>query len=110
MIGMTVSSVLCGHLSDKYGRLKILKASILLEILSGILCSFAPSIYVFMAARYLLAFGAYGRYLTGFMLVMETTGVKQRARNGIMCRLGWAFGYFMLPGLGILCNLIFISN
>lgn len=30
---------------------------------------------------------------------METTGVKQRATNGIMCRLGWALGYFMLPGL-----------
>ncbi|KAI1280346.1 Solute carrier family 22 member 3 [Halotydeus destructor] len=55
-----------------------------------------------MIGRFLLAIGAYGRYLTGFMLVMETTGPNVRATKGITCRLGWAIGYFLLPGLGML--------
>jgi MFS family permease len=68
MGGMIISSLVCGHLSDKYGRLPVLWAAVVMESLAGLSCAFSFSIYQYMASRFILAIGAYGRYLTGFML------------------------------------------
>ncbi|RWS29104.1 organic cation transporter protein-like protein [Leptotrombidium deliense] len=104
MVGMILSSLVCGQMSDKYGRLPILWASILFEIFAGISCALSFSIYQYMISRLILGIGAYGRYLTGFMLVLETTGTKHRSKMGILCRFGWALGYFILPGIVWICR------
>lgn len=31
--------------------------------------------------------------------VLETVGTKNRATIGIVCRIGWALGYLILPGI-----------
>ncbi|XP_015794157.1 solute carrier family 22 member 3-like [Tetranychus urticae] len=99
MCGMTISALLCGHFSDKYGRLPVLWTAVVTEIVAGLSCAFSISIYQYMISRFVLAIGAYGRYLTGFMLVIETTGPEYRATMGIVCRFGWALGCFILPGI-----------
>lgn len=71
MCGMTLSALLCGHFSDKYGRLPVLWATIIMELIAGLSCAFSVSIVQFMISRFILAVGAYGRYLTGFMLGIE---------------------------------------
>lgn len=65
MAGMIVSSLVCGHLSDMYGRLPVLWVAIILETVAGLSCAFSFSIYQYMISRFILAVGAYGRYLTG---------------------------------------------
>jgi len=68
MVGMVLSSLMSGHFSDKYGRLPVLWAAVVLEIIAGLSCAFSFSIHQYMISRFLLAIGAYGRYLSGFML------------------------------------------
>lgn len=68
MAGMVISSLISGHFSDKYGRLPVLWTAVILELLGGLSCAFSFSIYQYMISRFILAIGAYGRYLSGFML------------------------------------------
>lgn len=51
MIGMAIGQLFFGPLSDKFGRRKPLLASMLLFMLSTILCIFSPDIEVFVALR-----------------------------------------------------------
>lgn len=51
MIGLATGQVFIGPLTDKYGRKKILVASMLLFAIASVLCIIAPNIYVFNLMR-----------------------------------------------------------
>lgn len=68
MFGISISALLFGYLSDKYGRTKILHIALVLEILGGFASIASNSIEIFTLARLFLALGVYGRNLTAFLL------------------------------------------
>lgn len=51
MIGLAAGQVFIGPLTDKYGRKRILVASMLMFAIASVLCIFAPNIYLFNLAR-----------------------------------------------------------
>lgn len=51
MIGLAAGQVFIGPLTDKYGRKKILVASMLMFAIATVLCIIAPNIYVFNLMR-----------------------------------------------------------
>lgn len=51
MIGLAAGQVFIGPLTDKYGRKRILVASMLMFAIASVLCIMAPNIYVFNAMR-----------------------------------------------------------
>lgn len=53
MIGLAAGQVFIGPLTDKYGRKRILVASMLLFAIASVLCLLAPNIFVFNALRVL---------------------------------------------------------
>jgi len=97
MFGISVSALLFGYLSDKYGRTKILQIALCWEILGGFFSIFANSIVLFTIARFFQSLGTYGRNLTAFLLGIESVGSLHRAKCGVAYQLGWAVGYVMLP-------------
>jgi MFS family permease len=104
MLGIVFSALIFGHCSDKYGRKPSLLVAVIIEILSGFLSALSPSVNIFIFSRFLLAFGCYGRNLTGFLLAIESVGTKYRAAMGIAVQLGWATGYCLLPLMAYLIN------
>jgi DHA1 family bicyclomycin/chloramphenicol resistance-like MFS transporter len=60
MIGLAAGQIFIGPLSDKFGRKKLLVLSMLLFILSTVLCIFAPNIHVFNALRVCQGLGGAG--------------------------------------------------
>lgn len=68
MFGVVISALLFGYLSDQFGRIKVLYAGIVLEILGGLCCIYSPGIVTFTLSRLLLSIGCYGRNLTGFLI------------------------------------------
>ncbi|MBP3774581.1 MAG: multidrug effflux MFS transporter [Bacteroidaceae bacterium] len=60
MIGLALGQILIGPLSDKWGRKRLLTASMLLFAVASVLCMFAPNVYVFNAMRVLQGFGGAG--------------------------------------------------
>lgn len=67
-IGYAVSGVTFGILSDKFGRLVSFKIALFMEIVAGFGQATAPTIYVFIAARFFLGAAAFGRFLNGYVL------------------------------------------
>lgn len=60
MIGLAAGQIFIGPLSDKYGRKRLLVLSMLLFILSTVLCLFAPNIHLFNALRVCQGLGGAG--------------------------------------------------
>ena len=95
-IGYGISGVAIGYLSDRYGRLFAARASIILEIFAGFGQAFAPTMYWFWFSRLFIGIAAYGRFLTGYVLIMEWIGPKYRATCTILYDIGWQIGYTIL--------------
>ena len=104
MVAIIFSAIVAGHMSDKFGRKKVLWVSISSEIFFGFLSIWSPDITSFIIIRFLLGFAAYGRNLTGFLMAVETTGQKYRAVVGMGVTLGWATGYCLLPLIAYYVN------
>ena len=56
-LGMALGQLLHGPLSDRYGRVRILRFGLLLYLLASLACAFSPSLGGFLAARFVQAFG-----------------------------------------------------
>ncbi|RWS23709.1 organic cation transporter protein-like protein [Leptotrombidium deliense] len=101
-IGYAVSALLFGYLSDKYGRLPIFKIAIILEIVFGFCQALSLCIEMFIISRFFLGLTVYGRYLTGYLLIMECVGRSYRAATAVFISAGWIVGYLLLPVLAYL--------
>lgn len=57
LIGFAVAQLLCGPLSDRYGRKPVLLGGMLLFLVASLVCAFAPDVEVLLAGRFLQALG-----------------------------------------------------
>ncbi len=58
--GMLIGALLCGKLSDRFGRKKILMGTLILFSLSNLALVFAPNVNWFMAIRFITGIGLGG--------------------------------------------------
>ena len=98
-MGYAVSGLLLGFLSDRYGRLFAARIAIALEIAAGFGQAFSPSMYWFWFSRFFVGLAAYGRFLTGYVLVTEWIGPKARSQAVCVYEYGYLAGYLSLPWL-----------
>lgn len=90
LVGMTltifflvfaISMVLCGPLSDKYGRKPILLFGTITYTLASIICVMSPNIYILIAGRFFQGFGS------GAIITVSTTLIKDCFRGKIMSKI-----------------------
>src|SRR5712671_1859791 len=60
MVSYAVGQVIYGPLSDRYGRIPVLRAALIIYCLAAAACAFAPSIETLLAARAFQALGSSG--------------------------------------------------
>ena len=92
MFGLMIGSLLCGRMSDKFGRKKTLMFSILCSSVASLLGSFMPEYYSYTVTRYVTIFlatqyhysnrvvtaiGSQGLFLCCFSLAVEVLGSKE---------------------------------
>lgn len=75
-----VAQLLFGTLSDRYGRLAILRIGFPLYIAGGIVAAFAPSLSILFAARFVAGMGASAVFMT------TIAGVRDRFSGDAMAR------------------------
>jgi len=76
-----VSQLLFGVLSDRYGRLPVLRIGFPLYIIGGVAAAFAPSLPLMLAARFVAGMGA------SCVLMTTVAGVRDRYVGNEMARI-----------------------
>ncbi|CAF3626153.1 unnamed protein product [Rotaria sp. Silwood1] len=104
-IGYMVGSIFFGIFADKYGRRPIMSVCILLMVVTGFICAFFPqkkafgfwpSYIVYTISRFILACSTRGISVTGFVLITELVGPKNKFLTAISAKYFFAIGQLFL--------------
>jgi MFS family permease len=93
LIASAMGGLLFGVLADRYGRRRMLGASILAYSIFTFACGLSTSIAMLGAFRFVLGLGMGGEWNTGAALVAETWPSALRGRALGIVQSSWAVGY-----------------
>jgi DHA1 family bicyclomycin/chloramphenicol resistance-like MFS transporter len=96
-----IVQVVFGALSDRYGRLAILRVGFPLYIISGIAATFAPGLPLMLAARFLAGVGASAVFMTTIAGVRDRFVGDQMARTMSLIFTVFLFTPVIAPFLGL---------
>ncbi len=88
-----LGGLLFGVLADRFGRRRMLSASILVYSVFTFACGLSTSILALAVFRFLLGLGMGGEWNTGAALVAETWPAALRGRALGIVQSSWAVGY-----------------
>jgi len=80
MAGFAVAQLVCGPLSDRYGRKPVLLGGMAVFAVASLLCAFAPSIEVLLAGRFLQALGGAAGPVLGRAAVRDIFAPRDAGR------------------------------
>ena len=93
LIASALGGLLFGVLADRFGRRRMLSASILVYSVFTFACGLSTSIAMLAACRFVLGLGMGGEWNTGAALVAETWPSALRGRALGIVQSSWAVGY-----------------
>jgi MFS transporter, DHA1 family, multidrug resistance protein len=96
-----IVQVLFGALSDRYGRLAILRIGFPLYIVGGVAATFAPGLPLMLAARFLAGVGASAVFMTTIAGVRDRFVGNQMARTMSLIFTIFLFTPVIAPFLGM---------
>ena len=93
LIASALGGLLFGVLADRYGRRRMLSASILVYSVFTFACGLSTTITMLAVCRFLLGLGMGGEWNTGAALVAESWPSSLRGRALGIVQSSWAVGY-----------------
>ena len=96
-----IAQIIFGVLSDRFGRLPILRIGFPLYIVGGIVASFAPSLPLMLAARFIAGMGASAVFMTTIASVRDRFVGDQMARVMSLVFSIFLFTPVLAPFLGM---------
>jgi MFS transporter, DHA1 family, multidrug resistance protein len=125
LLGLGIGQLIIGPMSDVQGRRKPLLIFLTMYLISSIICAIAPSIYLFIAARFLQGFAAAGglvisraivrdiyngRELTKFFSLLMLVGnlgpiVAPIVGGGVLAFTDWSGVFIVLAFVGLVLSL-----
>jgi DHA1 family bicyclomycin/chloramphenicol resistance-like MFS transporter len=102
-----VGMLIHGPLSDRYGRRPVLMVGLVLYILGSLVCVFAPTIEVLLAARIVQAFGSSAGMTLSRAIVRDCFDRDRSASMIGYVTMGMAIAPAISPGIGGLLSEVF---
>lgn len=96
-----IAQIVFGVLSDRFGRIAILRIGFPLYIIGGIIAAFAPSLGVMFAARFVAGMGASAVFMATIAGVRDRFVGDQMARTMSLILTIFLFTPILAPFLGI---------
>lgn len=114
LVGLATAQLICGPLSDRFGRRPVMLGGLGVYVAASIVCAFSPSIPVLVAARFLQAAGACVGPVLGRAVVRDVHGREGAARvlaymsaaMALAPAIGPIIGGFLEEGFGWRSNFL----
>ncbi len=100
IIGLGISPMLYGPLTDRYGRKPILLFSLSIASIGYIINLFADTISIFIIARIIQGFGCGGILIGGRSIVRDVFSGRELASASSYLSMGFAIGFGVTPAFG----------
>ncbi|PCR99247.1 major facilitator transporter [Lactococcus fujiensis JCM 16395] len=94
-VGMIVGAFLCGRLSDKFGRKRVMLWTLFIFSLSNLALSLAPDVNWFMFIRFITGIGLGGELPVAAALLADHYRGKEREKILILGDSFWAYGWIL---------------
>lgn len=98
MVGVLLGSMIFGHLSDSIGRKPVFFASLVIQVIFGVIAAIAPDFYTYTVARMVVGATTSGVFLVAYVIAMEMVGPKYRLIAGTVMMMFFSVGYMLTAG------------
>ncbi|XP_016952858.1 organic cation transporter-like protein [Drosophila biarmipes] len=98
MLGVLLGSIVFGQLSDRYGRKPILFASLVIQVLFGVMAGVAPEYITYTFSRLMVGATTSGVFLVAYVVAMEMVGPDKRLYAGIFVMMFFSVGFMLTAG------------
>jgi MFS family permease len=105
-----VGGLVFGWLADRFGRKRVLSATILTYSLGTFFCGFSGGLWLLLAFRVLTGLGVGGEWATGQTLVGETFPAAKRARFAAVMQTGAPAGIALATVVGAFVEPLFAQS
>lgn len=95
MVGVMLGSIIFGDLSDRFGRKPIFFASIVIQVIFGVLAGISPEYVTYTISRLVVGATTSGVFLVAYVIAMEMVGPKDRLFAGVIIMMFFSFGYVL---------------
>ncbi|XP_031570056.1 organic cation transporter protein-like [Actinia tenebrosa] len=94
-VGMLFGDLICGRLSDTFGRKKCIFIYNGIMVIFGFASSFSNSVPLMAVLWFVMGIGLTGLVISQYIYFMEIVGPKYRTMAGNVYELFWAVGFFI---------------
>ncbi|KAM5185442.1 organic anion transporter 7-like [Callospermophilus lateralis] len=99
MAGMLIGNIVCGYLSDRFGRRLLLTWCLLQVAVADTCAAFAPTFLVYCSLRFLAGMSTMAIVTNALLLIVEWTSTKYQAMGTTMAVCATSFGDILLGSL-----------
>ena len=101
LIGWAIGGITFGVLADRFGRTKVLIATIIIYAVFTGAAALSQDWWHLAIYRFLTALGIGGEWAAGAALVAETWSEENRAKAAGMLQSAWAVGFFLAAAFNL---------
>jgi MFS family permease len=102
LIGWSIGGITFGILADRYGRTKVLIATIIIYALFTGAAALSHNWWELAIYRFITALGIGGEWAAGAAIVAETWSEEKRAKAAGILQSAWAVGFFLAAAFNLM--------
>ncbi|KAH8381366.1 hypothetical protein KR093_003477 [Drosophila rubida] len=98
MVGVLLGSFIFGQMSDKLGRKPTFFASLVIQLIFGVVAAVAPEYFSYTISRLIVGATTSGVFLVAYVIGMEMVGSSYRLFAGVVMQMFFSVGFMLTAG------------
>ncbi|KAH8312750.1 hypothetical protein KR044_012635 [Drosophila immigrans] len=98
MVGVLLGSFIFGQMSDKLGRKPTFFASLVIQLIFGVVAGVAPEYFSYTISRLIVGATTSGVFLVAYVIAMEMVGASYRLFAGVAVQMFFSVGFMLTAG------------
>ncbi|KAH8247008.1 hypothetical protein KR032_006819 [Drosophila birchii] len=98
MLGVLLGSFIFGQMSDKLGRKPTFFASLVIQLVFGVLAAVSPEYFSYTISRMIVGATTSGVFLVAYVIALEMVGSSYRLFAGVAMQMFFSVGFMLTAG------------